>query len=81
MEVSGQLHATAALPPGKEPPVSHSIEGWVAPSADLDVVTRRIPIIAQGQVLSPVIHISLYLVRWVKYIARMREQTFVENIS
>jgi hypothetical protein len=22
MEVSGQLHASAALPPGKEPPVS-----------------------------------------------------------
>jgi len=32
MEVSGQLHAPAALPPRKEPPVSTGQEavGWVA---------------------------------------------------
>jgi hypothetical protein len=29
MEVSGQLHVPAALPPGKEPPVSTGYEaGW-----------------------------------------------------
>jgi hypothetical protein len=31
MEVSGQLHAPAALPPGKEPPGTHWIGGWVGP--------------------------------------------------
>jgi hypothetical protein len=44
MEVSGQLHAPAALPPGKEPPGSHWIGGWVDPRAVLDaVVKRKIP--------------------------------------
>jgi hypothetical protein len=37
MEVSGQLHALAALPPGKEAPVG----GWVGPSAGLDDVEKR----------------------------------------
>jgi hypothetical protein len=42
--VSGQLHATAALPPGKEPPGTHWIGGWVDPIAVLDaVVKRKIP--------------------------------------
>jgi hypothetical protein len=40
MEVSGQVHATAALPPGKDP---HWIGGWVGPRAVLDVVKRKIP--------------------------------------
>jgi hypothetical protein len=44
MEVSGQLHAPAALPPGKEPPGAHWIGGWVGPRAVLDaVVKRKIP--------------------------------------
>jgi hypothetical protein len=44
MEVSGQLHAPAALPPGKEPPGTHWIGGWVGPGAVLDaVVKRKIP--------------------------------------
>jgi hypothetical protein len=31
LEVSGQLHAPAALPPGKEPPVPFEYEvGWTA---------------------------------------------------
>jgi hypothetical protein len=44
MEVSGQLHAPAALPPGKEPPGTHWKGGWVGPRAVLDaVVKRKIP--------------------------------------
>jgi hypothetical protein len=40
MEVSAQLQALAALPPGKEP----LIGGWVGPRAVLDaVVKRKIP--------------------------------------
>jgi hypothetical protein len=43
MEVSGQLHALAALPPGKDPG-THWIGGWVGPRAVLDpVVKRKIP--------------------------------------
>jgi hypothetical protein len=37
MEVTGQLHALAALPTGKEPPGTHWIGGWVGPRAVLDV--------------------------------------------
>jgi hypothetical protein len=41
MEVSGQLHAPAALPQGKE---AHWIGGCVGPRAVLDaVVKRKIP--------------------------------------
>jgi hypothetical protein len=36
MEVSGQLHAPAALPPGKEPPGIHFIGRWMDPRAGLD---------------------------------------------
>jgi hypothetical protein len=44
MEVSGQLHALDALPPGKEPPGTHWIGGWVGHRAVLDaVVKRKIP--------------------------------------
>jgi hypothetical protein len=35
LEVSGQLHAPAALPPGKSPG-THFICGWVDPGAGLD---------------------------------------------
>jgi hypothetical protein len=41
MEVSGQLHAPAALLPRKEPPATHWIGGWVGPRAVLDVVVKR----------------------------------------
>jgi hypothetical protein len=42
MEVSDQLHAPAALSPGKEPLVR--IGGWMGPRAVLDaVVKRKIP--------------------------------------
>jgi hypothetical protein len=44
MEVNGQLHLPAALPPEKEPLVPHWIGGWVGPRAVLDaVVKRKIP--------------------------------------
>jgi hypothetical protein len=44
MEVSAQLHAPAALPPGKRAPGTHLIGGWVGPRAVLDaVVKRKIP--------------------------------------
>jgi hypothetical protein len=44
MEVSGQLHTPAALLPGKEPPGTHWIGGWVGPRAGLDaMVKRKIP--------------------------------------
>jgi hypothetical protein len=44
MEVSGQLYAPAALPPGKDPPGTHWKGGWVGPRAVLDaVVKRKIP--------------------------------------
>jgi hypothetical protein len=37
--VSGQLHAPAALPPGKEPPLP---VGWVGPRTGLDDERREI---------------------------------------
>jgi hypothetical protein len=44
MEVSGQLHTTAALPPRERAPGTHWIGGWVVPRAVLDaVVNRKIP--------------------------------------
>jgi hypothetical protein len=44
MQVSGQLHAPAALPPRERAPGTHWIGGWVGPRAILDaVVKRRIP--------------------------------------
>jgi hypothetical protein len=39
MEASGHLHAPAALPPGKEPPVPTG--DWVGPWAGLDAVDKR----------------------------------------
>jgi hypothetical protein len=40
MQVSGQLHAPAALPQRKAPD-THSIRGWVGPRAVLDAVVKR----------------------------------------
>jgi len=45
MEVSGQLHAPATLPPEKELPGTRWIGGWLGLRAGLDlVVQRKIPI-------------------------------------
>jgi hypothetical protein len=44
MDVSGQLHAPAALPSEKESLVPHCLGDWVGPRAVLDwVVKRKIP--------------------------------------
>jgi hypothetical protein len=40
MEVSGQLHAPAALPPGKSSG-THFIGGWVDPRASLEDLEKR----------------------------------------
>jgi hypothetical protein len=41
MEVSGQLHTPATLPPGERAPSTHWIGGWVDPRASLDDVENR----------------------------------------
>jgi hypothetical protein len=44
MEVSGELHAPAALAPGEDQPGTHWIGGWVGNRASPDtVVKRKIP--------------------------------------
>jgi hypothetical protein len=40
MEVSGQLHAPAALPPTERAPGTHWIESWVGARAVLDAVVK-----------------------------------------
>jgi hypothetical protein len=48
--VSGQFHAPAALPPGKDPPPPgiHWIGGWVGPRTGLDDVENRKFLILPG---------------------------------
>jgi hypothetical protein len=41
MEMSARPHAPAALPPGKSPG-THSVGGWVGPSAGLDAEKKKI---------------------------------------
>jgi hypothetical protein len=41
MEVSGQLHAPAALPPTEIAPGTQWIGGWVGPKAVPDAVMKR----------------------------------------
>lgn len=49
-DVSGQLHATAALPLGKAPPCTQCIGGWVTPGADKDATaTRKVHVPARDQ--------------------------------
>lgn len=40
MKVNGKLHATLALPLGKDPG-TNSIEGWAGPRVGLDVLEKR----------------------------------------
>jgi hypothetical protein len=51
--VSGQFHALAALPPEKEPPGTHWIEGWVDPRAGLDDMEKRKFLTVPGLELRP----------------------------
>jgi hypothetical protein len=39
--VSGQLHASVALPPGERDPGTHCIGGWVDPRVGLDDLNKR----------------------------------------
>jgi len=41
MEVSGQLHAPASLPPRERATGTHWIGGWLDPRAGLDMVSER----------------------------------------
>jgi hypothetical protein len=41
MEVNGQLHAPAALPPKQRAPGTHWIGGWLGPRAVLGAVVKR----------------------------------------
>jgi hypothetical protein len=54
LEVSGQLHAPAALSPGKEPPVPIGQEAGWAPRAGLDDVEKRKFLTLPGLELRPV---------------------------
>jgi hypothetical protein len=40
MEMCGQLHDLAALPPGKDPPVPIGYGAWFSPEARLDAVEK-----------------------------------------
>jgi hypothetical protein len=51
--MSDQLHAPAALPPGKEPPVTHWTGGWVNPRTGLDDVDMRNFLIIPGLEIRP----------------------------
>jgi hypothetical protein len=42
MEVSGQLHAPAALPPEERASGTNWIGGWVVPRASLDAVEKNL---------------------------------------
>jgi hypothetical protein len=43
MQVSGQLHDPAVLPPAKQPPpVTHLTGGWVGSRTDLDPVEKSL---------------------------------------
>jgi hypothetical protein len=53
LEVSGQLHAPAALALGKEPSDTHWIGGWVGPRAGLDDVEKRKFLTLPGLELDP----------------------------
>jgi hypothetical protein len=53
LEVSSQLHVPICLAPGKEPPGTHCIGGWVGPTAGLDVVEKRKSLPLQGLELQP----------------------------
>jgi hypothetical protein len=51
LEVCGQIHAPAALPPG-----THWIVGWVSPRTGLDDVEKRKFLALRGLELRPLSH-------------------------
>jgi hypothetical protein len=53
LEVSGQLHAPAGLPPGERAAGTHWIGGWVDPRAGLDDEQKRKFLTLQGLELRP----------------------------
>jgi hypothetical protein len=53
MKVSGKLHAPLDLPPGKEPPDTQWIGGWVGLRAGLDDVEKRKFLTLSGLELRP----------------------------
>jgi hypothetical protein len=54
MEVSGQLHTSVVLPPGKRAPGTHCLEGCVGPRIGLETVEKRKSIAPAGN-LNPTI--------------------------
>jgi hypothetical protein len=54
-EVSGQLHAPAALLPGKQPS-THWIGGWLGPRASLDDLEKRKFFTLPALELQPLVH-------------------------
>jgi hypothetical protein len=61
MDVSGQPHAPAALPPEKTPD-AHWIEGWVDPRAGLDTaVKRKIPSRCQDSNPDHTAHLRVFI--------------------
>jgi hypothetical protein len=49
MEVSGQLHAPAALPPRERAPGSHWIGGWLGTRAGLDQMLQFLTLFKDAQ--------------------------------
>jgi hypothetical protein len=79
MEVKGQLHTPAALPPGKRAPDTHWIGGWVGPRAVLDAeVKRKIP--SPRRELNPRTHQRNFSEVRLLYKKRsLKKQGFYEN--
>jgi hypothetical protein len=74
LEVSGKLHAPAALPPEKELPDIYWIEGWVDPRTGLHDVKRKnlAPIETQTPTPSAVQSITsrytdYFVLKWIIY--------------
>jgi hypothetical protein len=63
-----QIHAPAALPPGKEPPATHWIGDWMDPLAGLDDMEKRkfltLPGLEFRPLSRPALSQSLYQLRY-----------------
>jgi hypothetical protein len=55
MEVSGQIHGPAALPPGSRAADTHWMGGWVGPRVGLDTVAKRKSYITPTGIWTPVV--------------------------